>query len=44
MQLGTGLKFYYLKPYPKQDEKHIKQNTVNAIGLKLQVIYSTART
>ena len=37
------MQFYYVKADPKQDEKHIKQNTVNAIGFKLQVIYSTAR-
>ena len=31
-----------MKADPKQDEKHIKQNAVNVIVFKLQVIHSTA--
>ena len=44
MHRGTGLQFYYVKADTKQNEKHIQQNTVNAIVIKLQVIYSTVRT
>ena len=42
-QLCNDVLIYYVKADPKQDEKHLEQNTVNAIVFKLQVIYSTVR-
>ena len=44
MQWATGLKFYYVIADPKVGEQHIKQNTVNAIVFKLQLIYSIVMT
>ena len=41
MPRATGLQFYYVIADPKVHEKHIKQNTLNKIVLKIQAIYST---
>ena len=39
----TGLQFYNVIAAPKLGEQHTNKNTINAIVLKLQVIYSTVR-
>ena len=44
MQGATGLQLYYVIADPKVGERHIKENTLNAIVLKLQLIYSSVRT
>ena len=44
MPWATGLQFYYVIAGPKIGANISKQNTLNAIVFKLQLIYSTVRT
>ena len=43
-QQVKGLQFDYVIADPKVGEQHIKQNSVNEIVFKLQLIYSTVLT